>query len=402
MSTISHLPAQRRLELPLLRGLRTAEECLERFAPAGAIVLLLVFAVWAWFASRGIRLQFDELLEISAATAPTNRQVLSYLASGVDYNPPLSHFLVRASMWLFGNAEWASRLPAFLGVVALLVCLYAFMSRQLSRSYGIVAMLTILCLPVRDYAVQARPYGLVLGFSGLALVLYRCAEQRRKRVVALLGLAGCTAALVASHYYAILVIGVLLAAELARAWERKRVDWAILMCCAAPPAAILLLLRDALSQQRQQLTHYFSRGNVLSFDHGYDVLAMDPLVYCLALALIVGVLGLTLGTFPVRFEDRFQNESPLKSTVLGIGFLLLPIAGAFLSQFVTHAYVPRYFLAAAIGLAICVCNGASAFSRLVPGLVVLFDRPSHIRLQQGGGAGDPSSCRDVGLLRSMR
>ncbi len=77
----------------------------------------------------------------------------------------------------------------------------------------------------------------------------------------------------------------------------------------------------------------------------------------------------------MRFEDRFQNESPLKSTVLGIGFLLLPIAGAFLSQFVTHAYVPRYFLAAAIGLAICICNGASAFSRLVPGLVVLLTVP---------------------------
>jgi hypothetical protein len=375
MSTIGLLPAPALFEVPLLRLLQKAEELADRFAPVGAMALVLIFAVWAWFASRGIRLQFDELLEISAASAPTNRQVLSFLASGVDFNPPLSHFLVRASMSLFGDTELAARLPAFLGVVALLICLYTILSQQLTRSYGVVAMLTILCFPVRNYAVEARPYGLVLGFSGLALILYRYAAQRRRRTLAMIGLAGCTAALVASHYYAILVIGVLLASELAAAWELKRPDWALLVCCAGPPMAVLLLLRDAMRQQRQQLTHYFARGNLLSFDHGYDELAMDPLVYCIALILIVCVLWLRWGRSEVSFTARFRVGPQLKDIVLGVGLLLLPIIGAFFTQFVTHAYVPRYFLPAAIGFAICVCYGARLFSRVVPGLVVLLMVP---------------------------
>jgi hypothetical protein len=371
MSAIGNLAAPARLDGAVLRLLQRAEQLAERFAPAAAAVLVLLFAVWAWFASRGIRLQFDELLEISAASAPTTRQVLSSLAAGVDFNPPLSHFIIRASTSLFGDSELAARLPAFLGVTVLLICLYVFISQQLSRSYGILAMLTILCLPVRAYAIEARPYGLVLGLSGLALILYRHATQRRYSIFALIGLAGCTFALAASHYYAILVVGVLLLAELVRAWELKQPDWAILLCCGGPPMAVLFLLRNVIGQQRQELTHYFARGNLLSFDHGYDILAMDPLVYCLALTLIICAFGLCRKRVAVSFTTGIRVNPRLNEIALGAGLLLLPVIGAVATQFVTHAYVPRYFLPAAIGFAICLSYGIRLFSCVVPGLVVL-------------------------------
>ena len=375
MSATAEVTMQARLHFSASRLLQGAEEFTNRFAPAGVCVFVLVFAIWAWFASRGTRLQFDELLEISAASAPSNHQVLSYLASGVDFNPPLSHFVVRGSMRLFGDTELAARLPAFLGVIILLMCLYAFVARMFSRSYSIVAILTILCLPVRDYAIQARPYGLMLGFSGLTLIVYQSITERRRRALALIGLSVCTAAVVASHYYAILFIGVLLTAELARAWEMKRLDWALLACTAGPPFTILVLLHDVMRQQHHQLTHYFSRGNLLSFDHGYDVLAMDPMVYCVALLLIIGVIGYRRGVAFVSVTTRPGPEPRLNEIVLPLGLLLLPIIGAVVSQFVTHAYVPRYFLPAAIGLAICICYIARLFSRVVPGVVVLLMVP---------------------------
>jgi len=343
----------------------------ERFAPAMAVLLIVTFAAWAWFASRGTRLQFDELLELSASSAPTSGQVLSYLAAGVDFNPPLSHLLVRASMSLFGDTELAARLPAFVGVVLLLICLYSLLSRQFTRSYGVMAMLAILCLPVRDYAVQARPYGLVLGFSALALICYRNACQRGDRALALIGLAGCSAALVASHYYAALVIGVILAAELARTWELRRVDWPVLVCCAAPALAVLWSLRHAMSQQRQQIAHYFSRGNLLSFDHGFDVLAMDPVVYCVALVFVIIAIEFHWRGTQVQTPAAAAIGLPLRDITLGAGLLLLPVIGAVVSQFVTHAYVPRYFLPAAVGFAICLCYAVRVFSRVVAGLLLL-------------------------------
>jgi hypothetical protein len=61
----------------------------------------------------------------------------------------------------------------------------------------------------------------------------------------------------------------------------------------------------------------------------------------------------------------------LHEIALGAGLLLLPVIGAVATQFVTHAYVPRYFLPAAIGFAICFSYGIRLFSCVVPGLVVL-------------------------------
>lgn len=53
--------------------------------------------------------------------------------------------------------------------------------------------------------------------------------------------------------------------------------------------------------------------------------------------------------------------------ILGLGLLLLPLEGAVLTQFVTHAYLPRYFLAAAIGFGIGVCYCVVLLDSMVPG-----------------------------------
>lgn len=355
----------------LHRVLRHADAFVERTAPVSAIGIILLFALWGWFASRANHLEFDELLELSVATATTSSGVVSTLAAGVDFNPPLSHFLVRASDSLFGDSDWALRLPAFLGLAALLVCIYRFVSGQLGRAYGLIAMLVILCMPVRDYAVEARPYGIVLGLSGLSLLLYRAATQRKRRGLALAGLALCTAALPASHYYAVLVVAVITAASLVRAWELRKPDWPLLISCTAPPITILILLRDVIAQQMHRLAHYFARGNLLSFDHGYDDLTMDPLVGCVALLLATVLIVLFPKALEATFSFKAIRDLRPDIVVLAVGLLSLPLVGAVITQFVTHAYLTRYFLPASIGCAVCLCYGLKFVSGAVPGIVLV-------------------------------
>jgi hypothetical protein len=358
------------MHAPVLRSLRTAERTVERLAPVLAALLILVFSVWAWRASAEVRLENDELLEIAAATAPTPAEVVSYLAAGVDYNPPLSHFLVRASLATFGESDWAARLPSFLGVIALLACVYVFVSRWLSRSYGLLAMLVTLCLPVRIYAREARPYGLVLGLTGLALVFYQQAARPRsegeRRALALFGFAVVNGCLPASHYYAVLVVGAWLLAEAVRTWGSRRVDWPLLLCTAAPPAIVLALMANVMRAQHQQLAHYFAQGNILSFNHGYDSIQIDPLIYGMAAIFIIGAAAANLGWQEAVGTFRLPGGSN-RELILGLGLLLLPLEGAVLTQFVTHAYLPRYFLAAAIGFGIGVCYCVVLLDSMVPG-----------------------------------
>jgi len=134
---------------------------------------------------------------------------------------------------------------------------------------------------------------------------------------------------------------------------------------------VLWALRHAMSQQRQQIAHYFSRGSLLSFDHGFDVLAMDPVVYCVALVFVIGAIQFHWRGTHIQPPATGLLGFPLKDITLGAGLLLLPVIGAVVSQFVTHAYVPRYFLPAAIGFVMCLCYAVRVFSRVVPGLLLL-------------------------------
>ena len=360
-----------------LRLLEKLERLTEKLAPVLMPALILLFSVWSWFASREIRFWFDELLELLVASAPTSHELMVALAAG-DHNPPLSHYLIRASMSLFGDAEWAARLPPFLGMVTLLICMYFFVSRWLSRVYGIAAMLVLICLPIRTYATQARPYGLVLGFSALALLFYQQAVKPGRRLFALAGLSVCTACLAATHYYAVLVIVSVLPVELMRTWRSRRPDWTLLICGGGPPLIVLAMLWKVIREQKNQLAHYFARGNLLSFAHGYDILDMDPMIYCVALVAITLLLSLyfTEGFFSaaIRVPSELGSHESLeiaRTGVLGASLLFLPILGAFFTQFITHAYLTRYFSAAAIGLSMCVCFGVRLFSRVVPGVVVV-------------------------------
>ena len=354
----------------LFRSLERIGDVVERLAPVFAILIVALFAAWTWMASRVLPFQFDELLELGAATAATPAELIATLASGVDFNPPLSHFAIRGAMALFGNSEWPVRLPAFLGMATLLVCLYAFVARQFGRTYGLLAMLFVVCLPVRNYAVQGRPYGMLLGFTGLSLILFQ--ESAGKwRAPALAGLALCTAALAGTHYYAVLVIGVLFAAGLARAWARRSPDWPLLISCSLPPLVVLGLLRHVITQQRSQLTHYFARGTIISFDHGYDDLTMDPLIYCVALLIISALLAMQLRRERPKLTVADAPAVPLDMIVLACGLLSLPLVGALVTQFVTHAYLTRYFLAASIGFALCACYGLKSAARFAPGVALV-------------------------------
>ncbi len=368
MSTFVKYPDLETAERSALHPVAKAELWLDRFAPILTAAIILLFALWGWHASKGTRFQFDELLEVSAAEAPTVHDVLGALAAGVDFNPPLSHLLVRGSLSVFGGSEWAARLPAFAGFLVLLVSLQYFVSRRIGRSYAAMAVLILLCTPVRYYAIQARPYGLVLGLTALVLVLYRRCWHGPTRPFALVGLGMCTAALLASHYYAFLVIGVLLLAEVYRSWQKRRVDWAVLVATVAPAACVIWSLRDAIQQQRATLTHYFARGNLLSFKHGYDDLALDPLIYCVALILILAAISLRR-----QAAHGPEPEASLLApeTVFSAGLLLIPLFGAVITQLVTHAYVPRYFLPAAIGFSVCLCLAVKRGATRVPSLVLI-------------------------------
>src|SRR5262249_42096598 len=163
-----------------------------------------------------------ELFTLNIARLPTTSAVWSALLTGAEQLPPFFYVLTRGALSLFGEGNVALRLPSILGVWVMSLCLFRFVSKRSTSLYGLAAVLSVLTTGAYYYAFEARPYALVLGFSGLALICWQSLAEGKKRALSLVGFAFSLAAAVACHYYAVLVLIPFVCGEVARTWARRR------------------------------------------------------------------------------------------------------------------------------------------------------------------------------------
>ncbi len=162
------------------------------------------------------------------ALQPNLRALWNILASGQSPHPPLNFLAVRAVYSLFGVSELTTRLPATLGFLTMEVCLFFFVSKRSNPAFGALALFCPLVTLARTYAVEAKPYGALLGWTGVSLICWRYTKVGSKgRGWALAGLAIALACATSSHFYGALLGFPLIAGEAVRFCDRKRVDWGV-------------------------------------------------------------------------------------------------------------------------------------------------------------------------------
>jgi Dolichyl-phosphate-mannose-protein mannosyltransferase len=176
-------------------------------------------------------LGFDELIVSRVASQPNFSDIWKILTSGQSPHPPLNFLAVRGVKALFGDTELTTRLPSTLGFAVMEVCLFFFVSQRSNAAFGTMAMLFPLVTLARVYAVEAKPYGALLGWTGIALICWRYAGDRdsrpRLRILALAGLGIALICATSSHFFGALLGIPILAGEAVRAVERRRVDWVL-------------------------------------------------------------------------------------------------------------------------------------------------------------------------------
>ena len=213
-------------------------------------LLLLADALVALRLSLLKPLWHDELFTYTISQAPTLRDLM-YQISTIDLNPPLSYLLTRASFHLFGVGTLQCRLPEMLGFLLALASTFFFVRRRAGNSFGVLASAILLSTLAGDATIQARPYGLMLGFTALALVAWQSSsiadqEGRPSWAYDLLLLAAL-ALLLLSHVFGLLGWMTLAFAEAVAALQRRRISWLRSLAIVLPLTVTLLygpLLRD--------------------------------------------------------------------------------------------------------------------------------------------------------------
>ncbi len=171
-------------------------------------------------------LWFDELITVHVARLGSLAAIWHALAQGVDPNPPLIYILVHASSSIFGNHEFAYRLPAMIGYWIGLLSLFAYLRRMLPAVWALAGAVLSTTMGGFQYSYESRSYGLYYGMAMLAFFCWsQTTDSRRSlaaRRFALIGMVFALAAGISSNYFAVLAFLPIAAGEAVRTFLRYR------------------------------------------------------------------------------------------------------------------------------------------------------------------------------------
>jgi hypothetical protein len=312
----------------------------------------------------------DELFTYYISRMPGMADVWRALLTGTEQLPPLFFVVTRFFTALFGHGYSGFRMPETFGYWVMMLCLYSFVSRRSSAAYGLAAMIFPLITGALDYSYEARPYGVVLGFIGLALLCWQRATEAARRTGVLVGLSLSLAGALSCHYYAVLAFIPLVLGEAVRLRNRKRVDLPVLIAIAAGFAPLTLFAPLIFAAHRYSST--FWAKPQWSNIPGFYYYLLGPAL--LVLACVPAVLALASVASEKAHEGQSAQtpELPQHEIAVALGFALIPLAAVILAKLVTGAFTYRYALPAVIGISIVFAWSlfVAAERRPGPGLTI--------------------------------
>lgn len=349
------------LEASLPTRLRNSANYLESFLAGHPVLTLAIFTVLyvPYVCARALLkpLWFDELATLLVARMDSISQIMAALGSGVDAHPPVSYVLIHWSSALPFNELISARVPSMFGFWLMCVCIYLFAARRGARIWALMALIFPFLTGLFFYATEARPYGLVLGFSALALLAWQYAPGSRYRALWLIVLSLSLAAAICTHYYAVLVPISLFCGEAVRTWRKKAVRWEWVAIGA--PYAVLVDLRPMISAQTSRLGVHWAQPSYEAVLEFYST-ALDPAVISLAAA----VLAVAIYEFIRRDPETQAEESlPFEELAAAFAFAAIPIIAYVVAVLYTHSYTGRYSIAGLVGMSLVFWWVAQRFSR---------------------------------------
>ena len=320
----------------------------------------------------------------------------------ISLEPPPYHVLAHGAMQIFGANAFALRLPAFLGFLAMQVCLFYFVRNLAGRRAGLVAMAFPALTSTLYSSAEGRPYGVLLGcYAAVALFWQVAARQAdevgtRGRLLPLIALAGVLALTLNVHFYGVLLLIPLCGAELLREVMRRRAglrpDWPMLGAIGLGMLSLIAVIPYARSSSEFKKHYYASRISAHMLTQPYRQMLMDYTHFphsvqtMLMLAIVLG--GVLLGWGCWRALRQ-------RAVVLGAGegvllalLALMPVFAYLLGKTVTHALEVRHSLGAIV--AICALLGIAlapalrkvlVFASLFTGMLVLLAITGAVRIR---------------------
>jgi 4-amino-4-deoxy-L-arabinose transferase-like glycosyltransferase len=255
-------------------------------------------------------LWLDELITLHIARLGSLSAIWNALVHGADPNPPLSHLLVLGSMRLFGEHEFALRLPAMVGYWIGMLALFQFLRRWVPATWALAGVVMSMCMAAFQYSYESRSYGIFYGLAMLAVYCWGRAVDptvsSAHRWFSLLAMGVALAAGISTSYIAVLAFLPIAAGEVAITFERWRQSawredsflrslqlriWAGMAIAATPLLFFRPLIQHAIAEFAPHAWNRVSLDQVADSYTEMIEYILFPIVALLLFAIVVLVLS---------------------------------------------------------------------------------------------------------------
>ncbi|HTD56514.1 MAG TPA: hypothetical protein VK670_14085, partial [Silvibacterium sp.] len=256
------------------------------------------------------------------------------------------------------------------------------------RAPAWLAMSVFLGSSIAYYAVDARPYPLLLFFTGLALCCWQvyCVSGNR---MALAGIALSVAGAIGSHQYGVIyTLFPLFAGEAARTLRRRKLDLAVWIAGAVGSLTVFLTFPPMLRGQKPLLEAIKACQTFAARPHWTDLklyAAMLPRFIPVLVIFWLVILILWIALAPKRERSTRPAGIPVEDWAAAIAAtLLLPLI-LIVARLGTNYFQGRYGIGSGLGIAMlcgmllsqlrwryaAALGGVAAAYGLIAGLLVL-------------------------------
>lgn len=355
-----YLPNRLNQERRLLhsRWWRDASHLLESHKGLIGFTLLCLYFLGASGQAAGKYLWYDELITTKIALLPSNKAILGFFRAGRDTTSATCALLDHIALKIPASPELTARAPFILAFALLLILVYLFLHRCYPAGFALSgAMLTFAPLAIRNYAVEARGYVLLMLGTALAMFCWQTLIRRSQlRFPSLVGFWFGLALALNAHTFGILLFVPFGLAELWRTYMRRSIDWPVWIALVIFPLGLLPVLPGQRLAQHFYGGHFWAQPQLQDFFSPYQLVlfSIGSLFYFIPLPFFV---------LSFRFKWNHQDTPIMTTTrtsrlgfsqpewVLIVALTLLPIY-ALPFAFAIHVFRSVYVLEFFIGLVV--------------------------------------------------
>ncbi|HMF52885.1 MAG TPA: glycosyltransferase family 39 protein, partial [Edaphobacter sp.] len=361
----------------LRRAVPSVTNFAERSPAVAFAILSAAYLLVVGVLSHNKVLWLDELITLHIAQLGSPVAIWNALAHAADPNPPLTHLAVLASLRIFGEHEFALRLPAILGYWAGLLALFLFLRRRLPAIWALAGVVFSMSNAAFDYSYESRSYGIFYGLAMLSVLFWSRAVDPEstvmRRRLALCGMTLSLAAGICTNYFAVLALFPIAGGELVRTlgFSRARSPrifetrvWFALTLAATPLLAFRGLIQHSIDQFAPHAWNKVSFDQVSDSYTGMVEVIFFPAVFLLAFAALVWLLGRLCSYCRANLRPRWLGELadhhargsgvplPPHEAAATLVLTLYPFLGYLIASIHGGMLSPRFVIPVCLGFAI--------------------------------------------------